>query len=233
MRLKLSAFPVRGAPLFFLAISLIGGAFGVLLQASNGWNFAWFFPYLLVFSAPLGAELNGKELVLLHGLGLIKERIPLDSIEEVSILSRLEYGTVARHFKAYTSVWVTAVVLSMAYLLLPGEENPIGAYFAPLVISMYTLLFMILTLPMKRKGPIYLSAVLALAFLLLYPLVTIGPETLVPGLVFGLFILWAVRTFQREELILLVADGKSYLLAYRDGNEFLNLLRRAANAQAP
>lgn len=232
MRLKLSAFPVRGAPLFFLAVSLIGSAFGLILQAAKGENFAWVFPYLLVFSAPLGAELNGKELVLLHGFGLIRERIPLDSIEEVSILSRLEHGTVARHFRAYAALWVLLVAFAIAYLLLPGEKNPIGAYFAPLVISMYTVLFLILMLPRKRRI-VYLSAFIALAFLLLYPLVFIGPETLLPGVVFGFFILWAVRTFQSEELILLVADGKSYLLAYRDGNEFLNLLRRVANAQAP
>jgi hypothetical protein len=70
-----------------------------------------------------------------------------------------------------------------------------------------------------------------MAFLVLYPLFTMGMKNLIPSIVFGLLILWMAKAFQGEELILLIADGKSYLLAYRDGEEFLKLLRRATNAQ--
>ena len=42
-----------------------------------------------------------------------------------------------------------------------------------------------------------------------------------------------IKAFQAEELILLRADGKSYLLSCREGEEFLRLLRRAGDAQAP
>ena len=229
--LRVGGLPVRGIPFLLLALGLLGGALAIILQKLTGWVISWVFVYPLVLSNPMGARLEDGKLTLLYGFGLIKQGIPLDSIEEISVLSRLEYATITKHFRAYAALWLVVVLLAASYLLLGGND-PLGLYFATLLISLYAVFFLVLTFP-KREEVLYWGALLCIAFLIVYPLVKLGPKTLIPGVVFALFIVWLVKVFQRDELILVVADGKSYLLTAKNGDEFLRLLRRAGNAQTP
>ncbi|WP_157727049.1 hypothetical protein [Thermococcus siculi] len=230
-RLRVGGLPVMGIPFLLLTLGLLGGALAPLLQKLTGGIISWVFVYPLVLSNPMGARLEDGKLTLLYGFGLIKQSISLDSIEEISVLSRLRYATITRHFKAYAALWLVVVLLAVGYLLLDCND-PIGLYFAPLIISMYAVFFLVLTFP-RRGEVLYVGALLCIAFLIVYPLVKLGPKTLVPEVVFALLIIWLVKVFQRDELILVVADGKSYLLTAKNGDEFLRLLRRAGNAQTP
>lgn len=228
--LRSGGLPVRGIPFVLLSVGLLGGIVGLFLQKIAGIVISWVFVYPIVLSNPVGMRLGGRRLTLLYGFGLIRQNIFLDSIQEISFLSRLEYATITRHFKAYATLWLIVVFLSILYLLT--GENPIGLYFSILFISLYGVFFLVLTFP-RRRDALYVGALLAIIFLIIYPLLRFGPKTLLPGFIFALFIIWLVKGFQRDELILLVADGKSYLLTVKNAREFLELLRGEIDAQAP
>ncbi|ASJ03896.1 hypothetical protein [Thermococcus barossii] len=226
--IKAAPLPVGGIPLLLFASGLIGIMGVWYLSKLAGIPVEWIFVIIWVFSNGVGVGLDGNELVLFYGFWSIKQRIPLDSVEELSILSRLEWGSVTRYFKAYTFIWlVIALWAFLELFVLNWNGNPLRLYMDVFVITMFALFFLSLTLPKTEKGILRVVAFGCAAFLVVFPLFKWGSKTLVPGMFFVLLIAFMVKTFKKDDLILIVADGKSYLLSSNDGEEVLRAVREA------
>lgn len=229
MRLiKASPFPVRGIPLFLFSAGLIGMSMAWYVSRLTGFFVEPLFIFSWILSVGMGAKIESGKLVLFYGFWVMKQEIKLDSIEELSLLSGLEYSTVLKHFRAYTFTWLGVVLWASGDLLvLNGGENSLRQYMDVFVILAFTVFFLLLALPKNRKPLLRLAAFCCAAFLMVFPLFRWGSKTLAPGMFLALLVAFMVRAFQKDDLILIVADGKSYLLSSDRGWEVLKLIREA------
>ncbi|WP_371731714.1 helix-turn-helix transcriptional regulator [Thermococcus sp. ES12] len=218
--IKAAPLPVGGIPLLLFASGLIGIMGVWYLSKLAGIPVEWIFVIIWVFSNGVGVGLDGNELILFYGFWAIKQRIPLDSVEELSILSRLDRGSITGHFKAYAFTWLVVVLwASVDLFVLDWGGNPLRPYMDVFVMATFTLFFLSLTLPKTEKGILRVVAFGCAAFLVVFPLFKWGSKTLVPGMFFVLLIAFMVKVFKKDDLILIVADGKSYLLSSNDGEK--------------
>ncbi|ASA76815.1 hypothetical protein CDI07_00390 [Thermococcus sp. 5-4] len=229
MRLiKAGPFPVRGLPLFLFSMGVIGISVAWYVSRLTGLPVEPFFILSWALSLGMGAKIGDGKLVLLYGFWFIRQEIDLSSIEEISLLSRLDRGSITRHFKAYSLTWLAVVLWALADLvILNAGNNGLRLYMDVFVISTFTVFFLAQTLPKSEKTFLRLAAFVCAAFLVAFPLYKWGPKTLIPGAFFVLLIVFIVKTFQKGDLILIVADGKSYLLSSDRGVEVLKLIREA------
>jgi len=229
MRLpRTGAFPVRGKPFALFAVSL----FGVLLSPylSEIVAFPWAAPFvvLLVLSFVSTVELDDDVLVLTYGF-MIKQRIPLDSVEEVTLLSRLDWATVGKYFPQYVLLWLIATLwVAVDLLVFHGGGNPVRIYGNVFVLSTALLLILALTLPRGRKNVLKVFVLLFAVFLFVfYWAVGWELKALSPVFIFLLFAILLVKGFQDSDFILVLAEGKSYLLSSEKPELVLRLIREA------
>ncbi|ASJ11671.1 hypothetical protein A3L14_01665 [Thermococcus thioreducens] len=221
-------FPVRGLPLFLFSAGLIGISISDYISRLTGVYLQPVFVFLWIFSTGMGAKIEGKNLVLLYGFGLIRQRIDLSSIEEVAMLSGLEKGRVVKYFKAYTFTWFIVALWALLDLtVLGGAEGGLRLYVDVFVAALFMVFFLSLTLPRSWRTPLQVGALCCAVFLLVVPLIKLGPKTLIPGMFFVLLIWFIIRGFSDDGLIMVVAEGKAYLLSSRRAREALKIIREA------
>ena len=229
MRLSRTApFPVRGIPLVLFVLSIFGITVGTYLYRIIPIPWETIFVLLLLLSQGFGVEIKDDHLVLLYGFGILKQRVLIDTIEELSLLSRLERGTILKHFKPYTFTWL-AIVLWLLFdlFVLKGAGNPIRLYMDLFVIMTFMLFFLSLSVPRNKKGILKWIVLASSIFMFVYPYQEWGSKALFPAFIFALLAIFVVRGFQNSDFILVIADEKSYLLSSEKPELALKLMREA------
>ncbi|WP_457750828.1 hypothetical protein [Thermococcus sp.] len=149
-------------------------------------------------------------------------------VKELSLLSRLERGTILKHFKAYTFTWLVIVLwLLFDFFLLKGAGNPIRLYMDVFVILAFILLFISLSIPRNKKGILKWIALASSIFMFIYPYHRWDSKALFPAFIFALLAILIVKGFQNSDFILVISDGKSYLLSSEKPELALKLIREA------
>ena len=236
MRLSRTApFPVRGIPLMLFALSLFGITVATYLDRLILIPWETIFVFLFILSQGSGVEIRDADIVLLYGFGVLKQRLPLESIDELSVLSRLEYGTILGHFKAYALSWLAIVLwLLFDFFVLKGTGNPIRLYMDIFVIMSSLLFFLSLSVPRNRRGTLKWVVVAFSIIMFTYPYRNWGSKALLPAFLFVLLAILILRAFQKSDFIILTAQGKSYLLSSENSGDALERIREVmGDAQAP
>lgn len=225
---RTAPLPVRGIPLLLFGTSLFGITVGTYLYRVISIPWETVFVFLLVFSQGFGVEIQEDQLVLLYGFGVLKQRLALDSIDELSLLSRLERGAILKHFKAYTFTWlVIALWLLFDFFVLKGAGNLIRLYMDVFIILTFTLFFLSLSIPRNKKGILWWIVLASSIFMFVYPYHTWGSKALFPAFIFLLLAIFIVRGFQNSDFILVTVGGKSYLLSSEKPELALKQIREA------
>ena len=229
MRLiRTAPFPVRGIPLVLFAVSLSGITVATYLDRIIPIPWETAFVLLFILSQGSAVEIRDANIVLIYGFGILKQRLPLDSIDELSLLSRLEYGTILRHFKAYALTWLAIVLwLLFDFFVLKGAGNPIRLYMDLFIIVASLLFFLSLSVSRKRRGILKWVVIASSIFMFTYPYHEWGLRALFPAFIFVLLATLIVRAFQNSDFILLIVRGNSYLLSSEKPEEGLKRIQEA------
>ena len=216
-----------GIPLF-----LLGTSFLLIIVVPRIFDRVWIISllgwFLLAASWGTSVEVDEGALRLRYAFGKLSLDIPLDEIEELKVVSRLERGTILRETPGVGLLLLGMVLFVVLHLLYSRVSAPDYIYSGDvsILVSGLAVVFLMVT-PFGRKGlAILLFGVSLIAGLVLTRYLDMAKSLAFHGVFFpAVFLLVILMEHFEGDYVVIKTPGGRYIVRIEKAENLLNALR--------